>query len=232
MKLDDYRFVFIITYARSGSTLLQSLVNTAPGMQLRGENTNALLHIYRACSAIGKTAQRGRKDRTAAVDNPWFGASQVESQKICTRMLNMFLQHVLRPDPGIVVTGFKEIRHTPAQIAKDEEFHSYMDFILNRFPGARIVCNSRDADSVSQSSWLQKEDPERVRNWVARCDRRFQDLVARSDACLHMQYEDYTTSSAPIRHMFEFLDLTYDEDRIRAVLEKPLVHAGGGTKVK
>ena len=227
MKLSEYRFIFIVTYARSGSTLLQSLINTAQGVQLRGENTGALLHIHRACSALSETARRGQSERTRDVDNPWFGANEIEAQKATNRMLNAFLQHVLRPAPGVKVTGFKEIRHGPPLIAKDNDFHSYMDFILRRFPDARIVCNSRDPERVTQSGWLRQEDPERVRRSVETCDRRFKDLVARSDACLHMQYEDYTTDMAAIQRMFDFLDLSYDEERVRKVLDKPLLHALG-----
>lgn len=225
MTLDDYRFVFIVTYARSGSTLLQSLINTAPGVQLRGENMGALLHIFRACNALHETALRGRKDQTAEVDNPWFGAGEIEVQGACRQMLNLFLRRVLKPQPGVAVTGFKEIRHLPFHIPRDEEFAAYADFLLERFPRARIVCNSRDATAVSRSAWLRNEDPQRIGKAVRAADDRFRALAARSERCLHMQYEDYVASPAPLQEMFDFLELPFDAARVQAVLDKPLTHA-------
>ena len=32
----DLDYVFVVTYARSGSTLLQALLNACPGVQIRG----------------------------------------------------------------------------------------------------------------------------------------------------------------------------------------------------
>ena len=45
-------FVFVVTYGRSGSTLLQNVLNTIPGYCIRGENANTLAHLAKACHAV------------------------------------------------------------------------------------------------------------------------------------------------------------------------------------
>jgi hypothetical protein len=40
---DDLGYVFVMTYGRSGSTLLMGLLNTIPGYLVRGENDDGML---------------------------------------------------------------------------------------------------------------------------------------------------------------------------------------------
>lgn len=44
--------VLIITYGRSGSTLLQGILNSIPGYLIRGENENLMAHFYNAYKII------------------------------------------------------------------------------------------------------------------------------------------------------------------------------------
>ncbi len=228
--LKDYRYIFIITYARSGSTLLQSLLNSAEGVQIRGENANALYYTHQACLAIADTRKRGLPN-TAEPDHPWYGADQVKPWKAMKRLLNTFVDEVLTPDEGITVTGFKEVRHN-SFFMSGEQFQDYMDFLLEEFPEARILCNSREAEKVSQSGFLKSRDPDIVRRDVEMADGWFRTLCARSDRCLRMQYEDYIADPDLLRDMFAFLELPYDADRVRAVLDKPLTHAKGKKPVE
>lgn len=224
--IGDYRYIFVITYARSGSTLLQSLVNSAPGVQIRGENANAAYHMYRMQGALYDTRKRGRNARTTQPDNPWFGAGQIKPKKVASKLLGAFVSDVLAPDDGITVTGFKEVRHTPL-FMNEAQFQGYMDYLLENFPGARILCNSRDGEKVSQSGFLKTRNATNIRRNVGIADGWFKALCARSEHCLHMQHEDYVADPGLLREMFAFLDLPYDADRVRAVLDKPLTHAKG-----
>ena len=66
MILSDYSYIFIVTYAKSGSTLLQSLINAAPGVDIKGENTNALYHLYKSYASLALTAERGSEKNLRA----------------------------------------------------------------------------------------------------------------------------------------------------------------------
>ena len=57
MTARDY--VFVMTYGRSGSTLLMGLLNTIPGYLIRGENDDALRFLFdfhRTC--VGRSTAR------------------------------------------------------------------------------------------------------------------------------------------------------------------------------
>ena len=77
MSLADCRHVFVVTNARSGAALLQSLLNCTDGVQIRGENQNALFHRFRCSAAVSTAAGRGRAGRQAAPDKPWFAAGGI-----------------------------------------------------------------------------------------------------------------------------------------------------------
>lgn len=220
----NFNYIFLVTYARSGSTLLQSLINSTPTVQIRGENNNALLHLYRSYKALHETFQRGKYGQQAEPDTPWYGAGSISPDEFLKGALNIFISNVLNPTRGIKVIGFKEIRYIPYYL-DDKEFFEYMDFLVKTFPNIKIVCNSRNADSVRQSGWLKKEDSNAVREFVHACDRRFELLNVQVDSCIWMKYDEYTLNPEILEKLFSFLDLPYNVNKLRNVLDKPLMHA-------
>lgn len=227
----DFDFVFVVTYARSGSTLLQSLLNACPGTVIRGENNNALYHLFRTIQALDEAHRLHGKPATAARrDEPWFGADRIEPEFFEKRALTLFLRRVLTPPQGAKVIGFKEIRHTPFFIPEDQ-FAPYMDFLLTRFPRAKIVFNSRRGTDVAASSFIAKENPDKVRAWVAATDARFAAFAKTSDRVIHMRYEDWVADHSKVHDMLDFLGLDWSAEAVERVMAKPLTHgkreAGG-----
>ena len=100
MSLADCRHVFVVTNARSGAALLQSLLNCTDGVQIRGENQNALFHRFRCSAAVSTAADRGRAGRQAAPDKPWFAAGSIRPQRCIAGNVERFVGLVLCPDPG------------------------------------------------------------------------------------------------------------------------------------
>lgn len=226
MILSDYSYIFIVTYARSGSTLLQSLINAAPGVDIKGENTNALYHLYKSYASLALTAERG-SEKTYERDNPWYGAANITVDQFLTTVLTAFIADILRPVAGTKVTGFKEVRYGSSFMDK-AEFKGYTDFLLRVFPNSRIVCNSRNAEEVAKSGFLKDRNAEHVIRNVERCDIRFQTLVSdHPKRCIAVRHGIYNKDFENLRALFDFLELEFDEDRVKAVLEKPLVHAKG-----
>jgi len=222
-RYEDFRYVMLITYGRSGSTLLQNLLNAIPGYLVRGENDNALYHLYRAAEAV-RVARNVHGWQPTGPGHPWYGADRLTPVPFRARMLEAFVDGVLKPEHAVRVLGCKEIRHTPFFMT-DDEFADYMQFLLDALPGCRIVFNSRGADAVAQSGWMAERDPASVARDVAACDRRFSAFAASHPMrTLHLTYEDYVTDRAPIRQLFEFLEEAYDEARVEAVFAERLSH--------
>lgn len=220
----EMRYVFVVTYARSGSTLLQSLLNACPGVQIRGENQNALFHLFKAVQAVEATRVFGRHPQTKAPDEPWFGSFRVRPKLFETAVLGNFVRNVLTPDPGTLVSGFKEIRYSRFFVQK-ADFAPYMDFLLAKFPGAQIVFNTRSAEDVAKSSFLARENPDVVRAWVAEADENFARYALGSDRTMLMRYDDYTRDHAQVHRMLDFLHLKWDAGMVDQVFAKPLAHA-------
>ena len=71
---DDLGYVFVMTYGRSGSTLVQGLLNAIPGYLIRGENAAALNHLHgfhktmlaESGAATSSTAARSPTPSTAS----------------------------------------------------------------------------------------------------------------------------------------------------------------------
>lgn len=224
MILNSYRYIFIVTYARSGSTLLMSLLNHCADVCIRGENRATLYYLYRSTEALRDTFRRGQSGGQDAPDRPWFGAHEVRPARFRRQLLNSFVAEGLNPPPGTRITGCKEIRHHHP-FRNDADFAAYITFLLAHFPQARIVFNSRDLSAVSQSAWLKNRPQEQVETMVRTCERRFRAaLKAHPRQCYWVDYD--ACIAAPQRYgaLFEFLDLPYDPTLVAQVLHKKLDH--------
>ena len=219
--LDRYRYVFVVTYGRSGSTLLQSVLNATPGTQIRGENRNILYNLYRSISRA--SSGRVRDPAPRSPDHPWYGFNEVQAAPFEAALLNAFVRDILVPDPFARVIGFKEIRYTSQSILM-EDFAPYMDFLLSRFPQARIVFNSRRSEDVIVSSMMAMEKPHLTRRVLKEADQRFAGYDRTSDRTIHMQYEDYVADHRLFHRMLAFLELDWSEQAVAAVMDKRLTH--------
>ncbi|MEP2716303.1 sulfotransferase [Pseudophaeobacter sp.] len=224
MSLNRYRYIFIVTYARSGSTLLMSLLNHCEGVCIRGENRATLYHLYRASEALRDTYRRGQSGRQDDPDRPWFGAQEVRPARFRRQLLNGFVSQVLSPPKGTMVTGCKEIRHH-RPFRDDADFAAYIAFLIAHFPQVRIVFNSRNHGDVRHSAWLKTQPRARVETMLQTCERRFRAaLKAHPAHCFWVDYDACIAQPARYRPLFEFLDLPYQPALIAQVLHKPLDH--------
>lgn len=223
MTVKDYSYVFIVTYGRSGSTLLQSLLNSLDGVQIRGENYNALFQLHRAIAAIEKTKNTARHRLVSDPDAPWYGAGELHPAAFRTALVDAFVAHVLRPQDGTRTLGFKEIRHMPNLMAK-AQFTAYMDFLLEAFPNSKIVFNTRNAEDVAKSGWFAQLDPVDTKKRIRTCDERFARYNASCDRTIVMHYDDYVADHTRVKELFRFLGHDYDSGRVHAIFSKPLNH--------
>ena len=108
-----------------------------------------------------------------------------------------------------------------------DHFVPYMNFLLSRFPRAKIVFNSRRAEDVAKSSFVAHQGPEGVLAWVTETDARFASFAEGSDRAVHLRYEDWVADHGLIHGMLEFLGLEWDAAAVERVFAKPLTHAWG-----
>jgi hypothetical protein len=209
-EIVEYQYVFIVTYGRSGSTLLMGLVNAIPGYRILGENGNALYHLYHAHAAVASTHERFPDAREPSTAH--YGAPRMRPEAFRVGLVETFVRDVLRPEPGDRVLGFKEIRYTHEHI---EDFDEFLDFLRAGFPRCKIVFNHRDAAATAKSGWWptigQAEDKIRATR-----DRFL--AVPADGRHLHFHYDEIDESLANIHALLAFLGAELDDVVIREVL--------------
>lgn len=219
-------YVFIVTYGRSGSTLLQNVLNHIDGYCIRGENNNALYHVARAWNAV-KMSEPMEGARLSGVatgpDHPWYGAEATDPDRIGRGLADAFVRDVLMPPPGVRVAGFKEIRFHLG----GAHMESYIDFLLRFFAPARFIFNTRDHAATARSGWWASMDPAAVRRELETAEEAFARMRARlGNQALALHYDDYAGRPEALRPLFDFLGEDYDPAAVDAVMNRRLTHTG------
>ena len=209
---DRYGYVFVVTHGRSGSTLLNGILNSIPGYLIRGENQGYLHDLFRAHRGAVSRRRALRKDSPTTPQHPWFGIEDYPPRLAVTRMQALVLDTVLRPEPDSRVLGFKEIRYGQPDVV------DYLGFIRTLFPGARFVFNSRDPAGVLKSDWWADRDPAdltTIRERLAEAEQ------AHREVSYHVHYDDYRDAPEQLEGLFGFLGEPFDVDAVRAVMAVP-----------
>lgn len=212
--------VFIVTYGRSGSTLLQNLLMTIPGCVIRGENHNMMEPIWQAAMRCRMTRGTwGQEHRPPT--HPWHGADGIRPWPFAASMIDGFVDHVLCPPPGARWFGFKEIRYN----ALGGHFAEMLDFMAAHFKNAHFVFNTRRIEDVMKSAWWTEWKPDEITALVRDMDRRFADYHdAHPGRTRITRYEEFATDPGALREVFDMLEEPMDRDRIQAVLRHRLSH--------
>lgn len=208
---DDLSYLFIVTYGRSGSTLLQGILSSVPGVMIRGENGGAVRALFEFHRTVAGHRDRLSRTEPLPPSHPWWGIDGYPDATALRHIRQLLLDTVLRPGPQTRLVGFKEIDWPTADLP------DLLAFLSAVFPGARFVLNTRDLDDVAQSKWWARQPDARERLGTMQTA-----LVTALDACgeraYRVHYDDYVEDPAALRDLFRWLDLPYDEERVRAVM--------------
>lgn len=212
------RFVFVVTYGRSGSTLIQGLLNALPGTLVRGENGLFVLHSYRAWAAVRDFKQQN--DRYAArakrVGRPatsaFYGLDDMRLAAFVTSTRQLVVHQLYgQVDSGKVdVLGFKEVRWHQVAPRETEDFFTFFDKL---FPDARYVLNQRNHAQVATSGFWRREKTDHVMTAIQRVEEVQAHLRAtRPGRALDIRYENLTSDDAAVvdRELRSLAEFTLD----------------------
>ena len=215
MRIARFTRLFIVTYGRSGSTLLQGLVNALPGYRIQGENGGFLSGLQAAHAALADAHDHLTDPAKDTSVSPWFGASRYEPRFLTTEF-RAFAERMLfgpspdeeagpdvrAPDPRVL--GFKEIRYSELEPDRLEEL---LAFLRALWPGAALIFNSRALSDVVTSGWWRNQPPETVRARLTRFDTFAAAYVAENPAhAIHLSYDRLVeTDRREVDRLMDFL---------------------------
>ena len=190
---DTHDYVFVVTYGRTGSTLVQGLLNALPRTLVRGENGMYLVHQWRGADAAVTLGQRHLKHRPRKVTSAFYGshlltaAGFVESARTLTKTMLLGLRKEHEYDR----LGFKEVRWHEIAPEETESFFAWFEQV---FPGARYVLNTRDPERAAGSGFWQRVEPDEAMRQIDRV-RAVQEFLrsTRPERVLDTRFEEITS---------------------------------------
>ncbi len=211
------RFTFVVTYGRSGSTLVQGLLNSMPGGLVRGENNLFVLPLFRSWSALrdfnkkyaGLAGERG-------VQSAFYGIDEFRPNDFAESVRDLVLPQLYgNVDPDQVdVLGFKEVLW---HRVRPKETTAFFEFFDKVFPGARYVLHRRNHEDVTTSGFWRKQDPDSVSRALRRVEAIQDRLRESRPERTHDTHYERLTSDDPavvdeeLRTLAEFVLGSCDE---------------------
>jgi hypothetical protein len=216
------RYLFVVAYGRSGSTLVQGLLNTLPRTLVRGENNLYILPLYRAM-ASARDFKRKYGQGTTRPTSAFYGLPSLRPAHFAESTRDLVVAQLLgrarRADFDVV--GFKEVRWQRIRKGEQADFFDFMD---EAFPGAQYVLNQRNFEDVAGSGFWQGREPGAVRHSVGRVEQIHEHLRStRPDRVFDTRYELFTALEdddaveKQLRGLAEFVVGTCDETLLRAM---------------
>lgn len=215
--------LFVVTYGRSGSTILSKVLNSIPGAEIKGENFHALLPIFEAIQRARRTKrEHGEKKYPTAASNPWYGAEKIEPSVFENKLVSAFIDTILNPSKDVRYIGFKEIRYSSA----GKNLNRYLNFILSSFPNAKIIFNTRCPLDTSSSGWYKKMDQDWVIQDLQSQINKFEEFHKNNrENTFLVRYEDFKGNPDYFESIFNFIgEKTFDRDLIESILNTKLTH--------
>lgn len=216
--------VFVVTYGRSGSTLLQNMLNTMQGYCIRGENDNLIVplaYAWHKAAASQEIRTRSKPDQPTAPHHPWYGVEEIDIEGYGRDLAQGFISQILKPPAGTRAIGFKEVRWG----AHPDQLHIPLDFMKRFFPSARFIFNTRNHDAVSRSGWWSQQKSQDVVTHLSKVEAAMMAWHDKNPDCsLHLHYDDYVANPQVFRLLFDFLHEPWDETLVTSVLAHRLEH--------
>jgi len=207
------KYVFVVTYGRSGSTLVQGLLNAIPGYLIRGENRGVTYRLYQYHQALEAARDEFSKRETLSSRDSWYGIDKYSASLAIAQMRALMLDTLLKPEPDTRVIGFKEIRWFY------DDWKRYLAFVQELFPGARFVINTRDHESVANSQWWGRHPKEEVLRRLAGYEKQLTAMQETlGDAAYRIHYDDYVADPAALAGLFEWLGEPFEKTAATATM--------------
>ena len=221
----DLRYVTVVTYGPTGSTVLQAALNTLPGVIVRGENYSAFRGLNAYVQAIAETADRHHAGKPT---HPWFGSARLDPAQVLADLRRHVVTTVLRPRADTSWVGFKEVRYEPGHFATYDDLLNYLLFLGKLFPGIAFVFNVRDPAAAARSGWWPDnpaagEVLETTRAWLVAANDDLRRMLGAGRSVL-LDYDEWNGHPDVLVAAFAALGLPSNAGGVRDAVGERLEH--------
>ena len=220
-------YFVLLSYPRTGSTVLQRMINTSSSHHCTGEKPMAINHLYAFMKSIEDTKTTIPESLFPHIPlnddrNPVYGADLIDRTAILMSLREMFSYQVLCRS-NFVNLGWKENFISPYRDG-DETADGQIALIRELFPTCKFILNIRNPHICASSS-IWRHNPAAVkeigaiRGWLI--DRHFRGNFGDSILLDHDEWGE--RPDVAIRQLSGF-GIDIDERACLAVASEKLTH--------
>jgi hypothetical protein len=213
LRLGALRYVVVVSYGRTGSTLLQGILMTAPNVLIRGEQGGTVGHLESWYDELCRHQSRLTRRYETSRRHPFFGIGGFRRDEALRRIRLLLVESLLRPQRDTAVIGFKENKWP-------DDILGTLRFLQRVFPEVRFVINTRDLNAVADSGfWGRRPYAEAV------IRQRHDAVVAAADelgeTAYRVHYDAWVSNPQELRGLFDWLGIRFDLQRVAEVMAQP-----------
>ena len=231
-----YPYIFVFGAGRSGSTILQSLLNADPSVLIRGENNNFFYTTFCSYRALLEQRNQGGTQRS----NPWFGYQHFKADeylKSTQKIAHTFLMGE-ESISSTKVLGFKEVRlfglfNSQGQYRRQHplphnELEDYIRYLTILFPRSRFIFLERNPAEIASSGWWKnrnKFNPDTLINDLTSFHKSCK-IVSESVGGIHLNHSIIRSKNITEieRRLYKPLDLPFNKSICLEALSVELKH--------
>lgn len=190
--------VFVVTYGRSGSTLVQGLLNALPRTLVRGENGLFFVDLFRASERATTFASKHATHAPRLTTSAFYGAHRIREDRFVSASRRLIQRTLLGPHRAEEYdrVGFKEVAWHELAPEETAAFFDWWDLV---FPGAVYVLHTREREALPNSGFWRYRPVDEI---FAKVDRvvEIQEHLRRTrpERVVETRYETLTTDDEAV----------------------------------
>ena len=217
----------VLSYPRTGSTVIQRAINTSNNFKCIGEKPMTINHMHAFVQSLidAKTSIPESLFPDIPMDddrNPVFMAHEVDIDSVISYVKAVYVRHVL----GVVHSrniGWKE--NFISSYPDEKVANSEIAFIRTLFPDILFILNIRDPEECSRSSiWKFRDDSineiTNRRQWII---DGFNSGIF-GDNCILLDYDEWSKDSSMLINPLVAAGININAQTIEAVISEKLTH--------
>ena len=213
-----FNSIIIVTYGRSGSTLLQGILNSLPSVMVRGENHDFCWGLYMAWKSLSIASTKFGGPRSNSSTAAWYGAKDLNPELFIEHAQEALKAQIIPKDyPRNICFGFKEIRYFDHL----DELPNFLNFLTKLLPNTAIIFNTRDHNSVCNSAFWTKVPENDLRKKLAIADQIFFEYAQQNDNAFICRYERMVLGLRGLRPLFDFIGVQPDANDLNKIIQTP-----------